>query len=343
MSDILLSICIPTYNRVDEVTNSVKRIISGCSSDMIEIVVSDNASTDGTKKEISKIKDPRIKYYRNKMNLGIGGNVLKMIERSRGDFIFIHWDDEYIELSSIPWLLEVIKNNKNINQILGTIRQFGKVWWSCKKLLCEEDKDEILEPGPESLGRILFSYYHGGGRVLRRESINLDYAWKYINSPLYPYMHQIIEVYPVLTGSTLCTNRTLYHHVKKQNDVSAGHLFNGRTYWNHLNRLQQLKVRIKIINDITKKKKDQRVLLNRQRDYATSLFFDSLYTSLFRYKSLNYFLNIFQRILHEKEISRHPTFWLRVFQTGIYDILMKIGIISLLKINCPRSIHVSLG
>ena len=343
MSNVLLSICIPTYSRVDEVTNSVKRIISGCSSDEIEIVVSDNASTDGTEKEIAKIKDPRVKYYRNKRNLGIGGNVLKVIERARGDFIFIHWDDEYIELSLIPWLLEVIKNTKNINQILGTVRQSGEVWWSCKKVLCDEGKEEILEPGPESFGRLLFSYYHGGGRILRKESINLDYAWKFINTPLYPYMHQIIEVYPVLTGSTLCTNRTLYHHVKKQKDDSAGHLFKGRPYWGHLNRLQQLKVRIKIINDITRKKKDQKVLINRQRDYAASLFFDSFYKSLFRYKSLNHFLDIFQRILHEKIISRHPIFWLRILQTGMYDLLMKIGIIRLLKIRRPRSIHVTLG
>lgn len=343
MTDIVMSICIPTYNRVQQVTNCVKRIISGCNSKEIEVVVSDNASIDGTKKEISKIRDPRLKYYRNNKNLGIGGNLLKIIERSNGNFIFIHWDDDYIELDTIPWILKTIKENNNINQILGTIKRFGKVWWSCnKKLLCAEGKDEIIEPGPDSLARLLFTYYHGGARIFRRESINLDYGKKYIGTALAPFMHQILEVYPVLSGSTLCTYRTLYH-VESKKSESVGHIFKGKAYWNPLNRLYMLRERIRIIQDVTNRGSAQRVLLNRQREYAVSLIFDAFYKSLSFYRSFDYFIKIIIGILQIKVISRSPVFWFTVLHTTIYDILRKIGFIRFFKIECPRSIHVSLG
>lgn len=69
----LISICIPTYNRCKSLQNILNSIVQQNEflEDNIEIVVSDNASTDETKEMVAKyIKEYRnIVYFRNKENL----------------------------------------------------------------------------------------------------------------------------------------------------------------------------------------------------------------------------------------------------------------------------------
>ena len=80
MEDILLSICIPTYNRADIVYECVKECLK-ISGDDIEVVVNDNCSTDDTKGKLEKIVDKRFRYYRNNENIGYSN--LMVYERSR--------------------------------------------------------------------------------------------------------------------------------------------------------------------------------------------------------------------------------------------------------------------
>lgn len=60
-SKYLLSICIPTYNRASIIRDCVDSCLE-INSKNIEIVVTDNASTDGTYNELKDIKDSRFKY-----------------------------------------------------------------------------------------------------------------------------------------------------------------------------------------------------------------------------------------------------------------------------------------
>ncbi len=68
----LLSICIPTYNRADVLDLVLKNIIENRGFDeSIEIVISDNASTDNTFEICKKYIDvfQNIKYFRNGKNV----------------------------------------------------------------------------------------------------------------------------------------------------------------------------------------------------------------------------------------------------------------------------------
>ena len=69
---ILLSICIPTYNRVGTLLESVNHIISDPEFDaQVELIVSDNCSTDNTEKEILKISAcyNNVHYFKNSSNI----------------------------------------------------------------------------------------------------------------------------------------------------------------------------------------------------------------------------------------------------------------------------------
>ena len=69
MKTILLSICIPTYNRSKTLENTLNSLFSNpeFDSNKIEVIVSDNCSTDDTAQVVAKY--PLVKYYCNKENV----------------------------------------------------------------------------------------------------------------------------------------------------------------------------------------------------------------------------------------------------------------------------------
>lgn len=89
------SIVIPTYNRADLLKATIAIILEQTFHDF-EIIISNNASTDNTKKIVKSFKDPRIKYFENKKNLGAEPNMKKAISYARGNYIFTLGDDDFI-------------------------------------------------------------------------------------------------------------------------------------------------------------------------------------------------------------------------------------------------------
>jgi len=90
----LVSICIPVYNSARFLRKSLDSIVNQTYPNK-EIIVSDNASTDGTE-EIIKEYVENIKYHRNRRNIGAEANFSRCIELANGEFIAIyHSDDIY--------------------------------------------------------------------------------------------------------------------------------------------------------------------------------------------------------------------------------------------------------
>ena len=65
-TDILLTIAIPTYNRKNLLKRALESIISQLNS-RIEVLVSDNASDDGTDEMMAEYF-PMIRYIKNETN-----------------------------------------------------------------------------------------------------------------------------------------------------------------------------------------------------------------------------------------------------------------------------------
>jgi glycosyltransferase involved in cell wall biosynthesis len=93
-----ISVLIHTYNRADFLQQALE---SARKQDYphLEIVVSDNGSTDATSSLQERYRqDPRIRWYRNEPNIGLAGNWRKLLyEYARTDFVKILADDDYLE------------------------------------------------------------------------------------------------------------------------------------------------------------------------------------------------------------------------------------------------------
>jgi len=112
---MLLSICIPTYNRPENLRNCLQSI-SKQKSNNFEVCISDNASNANLHKIIKPFKKKiKIKYKRNKKNLGFAVNVLNVTKMAKGKFIWFLGDDDLLTKNSVEHLLKLIKKNKDIN------------------------------------------------------------------------------------------------------------------------------------------------------------------------------------------------------------------------------------
>src|SRR3972149_7037346 len=82
-----VSVWMPVYNGERHLRNAVQSILGQTFRD-IELIISDNASTDRTEaicREYAS-KDPRVRYYRNPKNLGAPENINSVFRRATGRY-----------------------------------------------------------------------------------------------------------------------------------------------------------------------------------------------------------------------------------------------------------------
>ncbi len=106
-----VSILIPVYNRRDYLVDCVQSALDQTFTDF-EIVVSDNASTDGTWEICQEFAacDSRVKIFRNDTNLGPVRNWLACAERATGEYSKILWSDDLISPEYLEKLVPYLAN-----------------------------------------------------------------------------------------------------------------------------------------------------------------------------------------------------------------------------------------
>lgn len=90
-----LSVCIPTYNRVNYLEKCIRSVLPQI-TDEIEVVIQDNASTDDTWTFLSSLSHPQIRCIRNDSNIGLVPNFIEVVKKSRGSYVYVLTDDDYL-------------------------------------------------------------------------------------------------------------------------------------------------------------------------------------------------------------------------------------------------------
>jgi glycosyltransferase involved in cell wall biosynthesis len=94
-SNPLVSIGVPIFNGEHSIADTLSRLLVQ-SYQNIELIVSDNCSTDNTQKicESFATRDKRIKYFRQSKNEGVGRNFRFVLEQARGKYFFWNAGDD---------------------------------------------------------------------------------------------------------------------------------------------------------------------------------------------------------------------------------------------------------
>ena len=207
MSNPLVTVIIPTYNRAKYIEDTIRSVINQTYKNL-EIIVYDDGSTDNTKEIVESFKDKRIKYFWQK-NSGMPAVPRnKAINHSSGEYIaFIDSDDLWLP-NKLEKQLKEYEQNNNVGLVCTSIIQFNENDEWIKNLELS-DKDFTFKS-------LLFNSHVRLSSVLVKKSVLNDvglfdenpiirvgedyelwlriskkYKIKYIDLPLTRYRHHI--------------------------------------------------------------------------------------------------------------------------------------------------------
>jgi len=111
----LLTLAIPTYNRAC----FLRQLLDSLSEQLraearVELLISDNASTDGTMSLVEEEirRGIPITYLRNETNIGPDANFLQCYERARGKYIWMVGDDDIVAQGAIERVLSYLSKDE---------------------------------------------------------------------------------------------------------------------------------------------------------------------------------------------------------------------------------------
>lgn len=148
-----LSICIPTYNRNDELIRLLcsifQQVDENSIAEDIEVYVGDNCSIDKTCEALECYRKVKkyFRYYRNDENKGYALNINRLVAEAQGEYCWLMGSDETVLPQAIVNVLATIERNNDV--VLFDVVTKGKL----RKLHSPEnrteyhtsDKGEVLE------------------------------------------------------------------------------------------------------------------------------------------------------------------------------------------------------
>lgn len=117
-----LTIAIPTYNRCSMLKKGIGNLLRICEGFDIEILVSDNHSTDGTQlymEEITK-QHANVRYFRNDENIGPDRNFLNCYNKAVGTYTLLMGDDDTLLPGGLAFIMEAINRSPVIIHLNST-------------------------------------------------------------------------------------------------------------------------------------------------------------------------------------------------------------------------------
>jgi glycosyltransferase involved in cell wall biosynthesis len=134
----LVTIAIPTLERRELLATAVRSALAQTHRD-IEVVVSDNVSTDGTAELLASWDDPRLRVLTQARRLSMMENWNACLEAATGEFFILLSDDDYLEPTAIERMLESFTRPDEGERI-------GMVW--CRAAVVDAEGRVISTPPP---------------------------------------------------------------------------------------------------------------------------------------------------------------------------------------------------
>ena len=118
----LVSVLIPTFNSRRTVARAIESAQNQTYSNL-EIVVQDNASTDGTYDTVQRhaALDSRLLVERNSSNSGPLRNWQLALNRCRGDYVKVIWSDDWIEPDCIDESVRAFDTARDVGVVFTAV------------------------------------------------------------------------------------------------------------------------------------------------------------------------------------------------------------------------------
>jgi glycosyltransferase involved in cell wall biosynthesis len=118
----LVSIGIPTFNRAGDYLPLALGSALAQDYANLEIIVSDNASTDATMDFVRSKNDPRIRYFRHEESIGPANNPNFCVEQATGVYFLLLHDDDMIDPDFVSACVRALDGNPSVGVVRTGIR-----------------------------------------------------------------------------------------------------------------------------------------------------------------------------------------------------------------------------
>jgi glycosyltransferase involved in cell wall biosynthesis len=119
----LVTVGLPTYNRAQLLPRAIASVLAQ-SYQRVELVISDNASTDETESICREAmrQDGRIQYVRQPTNCGPIENFTEVVRRSSGELFMWLSDDDWLDAEYLSTCVALLTANQDVSAVCGRVR-----------------------------------------------------------------------------------------------------------------------------------------------------------------------------------------------------------------------------
>lgn len=205
-SKILLSICIPSYNRGNLALANLQKLLALRFDNEIEFVLSNNGTKNETREfyeEIKNIQDARFIYHEFEDNQGVSINACKVCDLSNGKFMMLLSDEDSII-------------EKSLDDILSVIKDYGDPLAIIKTVHLEQGNpgQGYAKKGEEAYRKFAFTSHYLSADIFNNKLIKkyhlTDYTREHLDNPLcYLYPHSSWDTLMMQYGDVFGTEVVL--------------------------------------------------------------------------------------------------------------------------------------
>lgn len=124
-NDIMVSVCISTYNHEDFIKDALNSVLEQECRFEYEVILSNDASTDYTHDVIVNYianhpKADKIRYYNQEKNLGINDNLIFTLEQVKGKYVaLLEGDDYWLDMQKLQKQFDFMEENPEYTLCTG--------------------------------------------------------------------------------------------------------------------------------------------------------------------------------------------------------------------------------
>lgn len=116
-----ISVCMPVYNNQDYVEQAISSVLNQTYQDY-ELVIVNDASTDNVEDIILSFNNYKLKYYKNKVNLGQYPTINKAIQHSTRKYINILCQDDWFQPNLLEKFTGILDKYPQVGLVLCATR-----------------------------------------------------------------------------------------------------------------------------------------------------------------------------------------------------------------------------
>jgi len=206
--NILLSICIPSFNRGNRAYENVIHLLQSRYDEEIEFIVSNNGTQNDTKRYYEKIEDigdARLKYFSFEENKGFAINFAKVCELAGGKYILVLSDEDLVDIGALDKVMNILIHSKDSLAVIRTSSDRQS-----------KPPVKIASAGKDALLTFMLTSNYVSGIIFNNKLLRKYKGIEYIydnqdNSVCLFYPHMFLELLLSQYGSVQGTDLILIH------------------------------------------------------------------------------------------------------------------------------------